>query len=286
MNTTKKASVAAAAGVDRGGTWTRLSCVSPSGQELRGTRFPTSELGQLAARLEKEFKKLNIGTDLPLVIATRGAFSKKWKRDFLFKAARGRFNLLNVISDAEAAHFAAFGGKTGLLLIAGTGAVAFYRDRAGRLIKTGGNNPESGDPGSGRWLGNQYLTKQGKAAGKRGGRAAGRGLGLSHARTAAYAAVLLAAAEQKGGWERELIERAQNKLATLIAKSLSKTPKVKKIKVALTGGLTENGFFRRGLIKKIRARSRARLVFTAPRVTAQTAAARMALAAYKKGKKL
>ena len=158
----KPSTEAAAAGVDRGGTWTRLSCVNSRGRELRRTSFPTSDLGRLAARLEKEFKKLELNAEIPLIIATRGAFSKKWKKDFLFKAARGRFNLFNVISDTEAAHFAAFGGGEGLLLIAGTGSVAFYGDNTGRLVKTGGCDPVGGDPGSGRWLGQQYLKKLNK----------------------------------------------------------------------------------------------------------------------------
>jgi len=256
----------AAAGVDRGGTWTRLSCVDSRGRELRRASFPTSDLGRLTARLEKEFKKLKLNAEIPLIIATRGAFSKKWKRDFLFKAARRRFNLVNVISDAEAAHFAAFGGKEGLLLIAGTGSVAFYRDNTGRLVKTGGYNPVGGDPGSGRWLGRQYLKKLNKPL-----------TGLSRGQTAAYAAVLLASAEKKEGWQRKLVERAQNSLAALIAKSLKKTPRAKKIKVALAGGLTKNKFFREGLIKRTREISTAALVFTEARVTAQTAAARMAL---------
>jgi len=277
----KQSAEAAAAGVDRGGTWTRLSCVDSRGRELRGARFPTAELGRLAARLEKEFKKLKLETDLPLIIATRGAFSKRWKRDFLFKAARGRLNLLDVISDAEAAHFAAFGGKEGLLLIAGTGSVTFYKSSAGKLIRTGGYNPTDGDPGSGRWLGRKYLKKLNKPV---TGLSRGQRQSLSHGQTAAYAKVLLVSAEKKEGWQRKLVERAQNSLAALIAKSLKKTPRTKKIKVALAGGLMKNKFFKGGLIKRLREISAAKLVFTAPRVTAQTAAARMALAAYKKGK--
>ncbi|OGR49061.1 MAG: hypothetical protein A2X33_00230 [Elusimicrobia bacterium GWA2_51_34] len=302
MKTVKKQSAeAAAAGVDRGGTWTRLSCVDSRGRELRGARFPTTELGRLALRLEKEFKKLELETNLPLIIATRGAFSRKWKRDFLFKTARGRFNLVDVISDAEAAHFAAFGGKEGLLLIAGTGSVTFYKSSAGELIRTGGYNPADGDPGSGRWLGRKYLKKLNKPVtglgrGQRQRPATGQCLSrgqrhrpatgqcLSHGQTAAYAKVLLVSAEKKEGWQRKLVEQAQNSLAALIAKSLKKTPRTNKIKVALAGGLTKNKFFRKGLIKRLREISAAKLVFTAPRVTAQTAAARMALAAYKKGK--
>ncbi|HAH31776.1 MAG TPA: hypothetical protein DCL44_05630 [Elusimicrobia bacterium] len=259
---------AAAAGVDRGGTWTRLSCVNSRGTELRGTRFPTSKLDLLIARLEKEFKKLKLEAGLPLVIATRGAFSKKWKRDFLFKAARGRLNLLDVISDAEAAHFAAFGGKAGLLLIAGTGAVAFYRDSTDRMVKTGGHNPAGGDPGSGRWIGRQYLKKLKKTL-----------AGLSHGQTAAYAAALIAAAGEKAGWQRELAAHAQNNLAILIAKSLKNFPRTKKIKVALTGGLIKNKFFREGLIKMARERVPSKLIFTALKTTAQTAAAHLALIA-------
>ena len=201
-----------------------------------------------------------------MVIATRGAFSRGWKKPFLLKILSGKLNLLDVISDAEAAHRAAFGGKPGMLLIAGTGAVVF-RGKPGAFVKTGGHNPPSGDPGSGRWLGRQYL----KLLGRLG--EAGR---MGHGRSAAYAARLLARA--CGGHKAcgIIAAAAMHELAALVRTAAAGGGGP--VKIALAGGLMGNIFFREGFKKAARrALPGRKLVFTAPAIPAETATARFAL---------
>jgi N-acetylglucosamine kinase-like BadF-type ATPase len=60
-----------------------------------------------------------------------------------------------VASDAVTAHLGAFGGKPGVLLVAGTGAVAVAASRAGVLDRAGGLGPDLGDEGSGGWIGRE-----------------------------------------------------------------------------------------------------------------------------------
>jgi glucosamine kinase len=60
-----------------------------------------------------------------------------------------------VASDAVTAHLGAFGGEPGVLLIAGTGAVAIAASRAGALDRAGGLGPDIGDEGSGGWIGRE-----------------------------------------------------------------------------------------------------------------------------------
>ena len=256
----------AAIGVDRGGTWTRVAAFGARLQPVRSARFRTTPLRSLPKKLVPLVSGWPGGAAAPLAIATRGAFSRAWKKPFLFKALSTKLNLVEVISDAEAAHFAAFRGKAGLLLIAGTGSVVFS-GKPGAFKKTGGFNPPSGDPGSGRWLGRQYLKMRGRLheAGKMG-----------HGRSAAYAKKLLLLALGGHGPSSELAGRAQEELADLLKTAAGR--KDTTVKVALAGGLISNFHFRKGFVKAARLAFRGRrLVFVEAAIPAEEAAARIAL---------
>jgi len=255
-----------AIGVDRGGTWTRVTAFDARLRPARTARLRTSSLRSLPGALKKILSRWPGGPQAALVIATRGAIGRKWKRPFLFKALKQELNLVDVISDAEAAHFAAFRGKAGLLLIAGTGSVVFS-GKPGAFKKIGGFNPPSGDPGSGRWLGRQYLKMRGRLheAGKMG-----------HGRSAAYAKKLLLLALGGHGPSSELAGRAQEELAALLKTAAGK--KDTTVKVALAGGLISNFHFRKGFVKAARLAFRGRrLVFVEAAIPAEEAAARIAL---------
>ncbi|MFI9505324.1 N-acetylglucosamine kinase [Nocardia sp. NPDC052566] len=58
-----------------------------------------------------------------------------------------------VTSDAVTAHAGALGGSPGIVLAAGTGAVATAVDAAGRFTRVDGWGPLLGDEGSGGWIG-------------------------------------------------------------------------------------------------------------------------------------
>lgn len=62
-----------------------------------------------------------------------------------------------VITDAEAAMEDAFAEGPGILLIAGTGSIAWGRSPAGTMQRCGGWGPVIGDEGSGAWLGRKAL---------------------------------------------------------------------------------------------------------------------------------
>lgn len=255
----------AALGVDRGGTWTRVAAVDRRGRLLRGARFRSAALRGLPKKLTALLARWPGAAAAPLAIATRGAIGKPWKKPFLARALAGRLNLKTVISDAEAAHLAAFGGRSGLLLIAGTGSVAFS-GRPGAFRQTGGQNPGSGDPGSGRWLGRQYLKLKGRL------REAGR---LGHGGQAARARRLLALAGRDPRAAR-LVAAAQRDLADLLRRAAAggRGP----LKAALAGGLLGDKNFRRGFQQASRsalAPRRLRLLRAA--IPAEQAAARLAL---------
>ncbi len=63
-----------------------------------------------------------------------------------------------VRTDAELAYDGAFGSQTGgILIIAGTGSIAWTRLADGRFLRAGGWGPLLGDDGSGAWLGREAL---------------------------------------------------------------------------------------------------------------------------------
>lgn len=221
-------------GVDRGGTWTRVAAFDTRFKRIKETRFRSADLRALPQALLRVLARWPGAAQAPLVIATRGAMSRRWKKPFLIDALAGKLNLIDVISDAEAAHRAAFGGGPGLLLLAGTGAVVLS-GRPGAFKLTGGKNPPSGDPGSGRWLGRQYLKSRGRLgeAGK-----------MTHGRCAAYARKLLARAEAGDAACALVTAAARHELVSLLAEA---APRSGAVKAALAGGLMDCDYFRNGL---------------------------------------
>lgn len=65
---------------------------------------------------------------------------------------------VSVQADATIALDDAFGDAAGVLLIAGTGSVAFARAPDGRIERCGGWGPNVGDEGSAAWLGRRALS--------------------------------------------------------------------------------------------------------------------------------
>jgi N-acetylglucosamine kinase-like BadF-type ATPase len=62
-----------------------------------------------------------------------------------------------VVNDALVALVAGAGAEPGLVLIAGTGSIAYGRNRAGRAARAGGWGYVLGDEGSGYWIGRRAL---------------------------------------------------------------------------------------------------------------------------------
>ncbi len=60
---------------------------------------------------------------------------------------------IDVVGDMEIALEAAFHAGPGVIVIAGTGSIAYGRDRQGRTLRAGGWGFEIGDEGSAHWIG-------------------------------------------------------------------------------------------------------------------------------------
>lgn len=114
--------------------------------------------------------KLNLSTEdiASIFIGTTGAGrvndANKLKEDFsAFALSKGySFNQFNVDSDARIALEGAFSGKSGSLLIAGTGSVIFGKDSKGTIHRVGGFGRLIGDEGSGNTIGRRGLNMASK----------------------------------------------------------------------------------------------------------------------------
>ena len=121
-------------------------------------------------------KQLNIKySDIESVtLGTTGAGRRSdaelLENDFLAfcKAKNITINNFNVVSDAIIALEGAFSGKTGSILIAGTGSIMFGKDEEGTIHRVGGFGRFIGDEGSGYSLGRKGLNAVAKFLDGRG----------------------------------------------------------------------------------------------------------------------
>jgi N-acetylglucosamine kinase-like BadF-type ATPase len=65
---------------------------------------------------------------------------------------------IEVVGDSEIALEAAFGGGPGVIVIAGTGSIAYGRDAAGNTARAGGWGFAVSDEGSGHWIGRRAIS--------------------------------------------------------------------------------------------------------------------------------
>lgn len=94
------------------------------------------------------------------ILAAAGAGDEKI-RDQAEYACKGRMpeQHVRVITDAEAALAAAFGSESGIVVISGTGSIAWGQDKTGRVMRSGGYGYILGDEGSGFWIGREALRR-------------------------------------------------------------------------------------------------------------------------------
>lgn len=168
-----------------------------------------------------------------------------------------------VESDARIALEGAFNGGTGIILIAGTGSIAFGKDGRGSVHRVGGWGRVLGDEGSGFFLGRLGLTSITRQMDGRGlttqlTKMVAKKFGLSDQTEiinavyknnfdiASIAPLVIKAAKQKDEVCRAIIENAVIELAWHIQVaaekiSRSSTKKIReKVRVAFIGGLIAN----------------------------------------------
>jgi N-acetylglucosamine kinase-like BadF-type ATPase len=143
--------ISRALSVDLGATWMRLYL--RDGGRRRFFRRRAVPWRQAAAAL----RRLKLGPLDEIVVAPTRVFLRR-DRLALARSLRGLARKVEVISDYELAHRVAFAGGPGVVVIGGTGSVAFGKNAKGKKARAGGLGPYLGDEGSGFWIGKRGLT--------------------------------------------------------------------------------------------------------------------------------
>jgi glucosamine kinase len=156
-------------GVDGGGSSTRVYVADERAQVLYkakgdgsavkpGAEADSAEL--IGALVKDAVIEAEMGHLLPRALVVGVAGVGREAQKIALQQELERLELADavvVISDAEAAMEDAFAEGPGILLIAGTGSIAWGRSPAGTMQRCGGWGPTFGDEGSGAWLGRKAL---------------------------------------------------------------------------------------------------------------------------------
>jgi len=157
-------------GVDGGGTKTRVVVADERGKSLADVEGPASAVrpGQaersadvIAETVKRALEEAEMSSVMPRVLCVGVAgVGREPERQALWQALAGRELAEEVLvhADATIALDDAFGDGAGVMLIAGTGSVAFGRSPAGVIARCGGWGPNIGDEGSGAWIGRRALS--------------------------------------------------------------------------------------------------------------------------------
>ncbi len=245
-----------AVGIDLGGTWIRLRAIDRHGKIVRSYKDHAPTPQDLSPRLRSLWQQWKI-RPYHLHVATRGVWTPHERRR-LIRSLKGLAKQVTVISDVEAAWLSAFErDESGILVIAGTGSIAFGRHR-GKVARTGGLGPYLGDEGSGFWIGREWLKRQAETS---------QGLiktleFLHHLSSspvrdiAALTTHVLAQAARGNRTARAIVSDAQQHLALTVLQTAKSLSYRRSISVSWTGSLLDNAAFRRGFSRILRRLSR------------------------------
>jgi len=171
--------VSIAVGVDGGGTSARAVIVDSEGRELARADAPGAVVAQqapeaAAAGVEAAIREAARRARVPLPADVLWAGLAGAGREPARAAVRRELERRGVAArvlvgtDVEAAFEAAFAGGSGILLVAGTGSIAWARDAGGGTSRAGGWGQLLGDEGSGYAIGLAALRAAVRAADGRG----------------------------------------------------------------------------------------------------------------------
>jgi glucosamine kinase len=156
-------------GVDGGGSKTHVIVADEEGIELASAEGGGSAVSPgraarsadaIAAAVETALsgEDRDAVTIAALVVGVAGA-GREEERRALGRELSGRAiaDDVQVLADAAIAVSDAFGDGPGILLISGTGSIAYGRGPTGDVARCGGWGPNIGDEGSGTWIGRRAL---------------------------------------------------------------------------------------------------------------------------------
>ena len=157
-------------GVDGGGTKTRAMVADERGTPISTVEAPGSAVrpGEaersaeiIAAAVRDALASAAMTHVVPKVVCVGVAgVGRDNERQALWQALASRELAEEIVvhADATVAIDDAFGDGPGVLLIAGTGSIAYGRGPTGAVARCGGWGPNIGDEGGGAWIGRRALS--------------------------------------------------------------------------------------------------------------------------------
>lgn len=155
-------------GVDGGGTHTRAIAVDTSGKVL-GTGISSgsnpNNIGfQKAANsiLDAiEGTRVHLSEHTSICMGIAGLATEDQREELRYQLTNALPHLekakLHLTHDLDIAHHAAFKGKPGIILVAGTGSACFARNKDGKTFRASGRDFHYEDPGSGYAIGKRAI---------------------------------------------------------------------------------------------------------------------------------
>lgn len=157
-------------GVDGGGSKTRVLVADARGETLGSCEGAASAVRPgatehsadvIASCVSEALAAVGLAHVRPAALCVGVAgVGRPTEREELWRALTTREVAAEVVvlPDAQVALDDAFGDGPGILLVAGTGSVAFGRGPTGTEARVGGWGPVCGDEGSGAWIGRRALS--------------------------------------------------------------------------------------------------------------------------------
>lgn len=157
------------AGIDGGGTKTKVVCVTADGRPLDTRRFGPFNLNSIG---QERFTELlteicaylnSLGSCQALCIGSAGISNPAMAQLVGETMTRHGIRNWKLVGDQEIALWGALDGQPGIALIAGTGSICFGRAADGTTARSGGWGHLIGDEGSGYALGRDALAAVARA---------------------------------------------------------------------------------------------------------------------------
>ncbi|MGM0409419.1 MAG: N-acetylglucosamine kinase [Bacillota bacterium] len=218
---------------------------------------------EINTALEKAKKKANLNKVDLLGIGTAGAGRKEDKKRL--RTILDKLLITDKYYLSDDGHIALLGataGKKGVIVIAGTGSIAYALKDSGEKLRSGGWGPIIGDEGSGFWIGLKAIKKAIRASEKRDKSTLLIPLvkkefsmknlenlipfvydnKLPKKEIASLAPAVFSLAEKGDELAIEIVEKAADELV-LLALSLQGKLDYNESKIAVSGGLFKNNYF-------------------------------------------
>ena len=249
----------AVVGVDLGGTWVRLEGLDAKSHSVWSLKKPAPTVAGLPTFLKRQLKSRYDSLPL-LAVGSRGVWSPAERRA-LRRKLKSLAEQVIVMSDVEGAWHAAF-KKEGILVISGTGSIAYARDTDGCTGRAGGLGPQIGDEGSGYWIGKEWL-RRAVAPAKAGAQSRWipASAGMTTREIAALSRTVFQRALRGDRLAKMIVMEAQEHLADLVINLSERLHWKQRIPVSWSGTILDNAKFRKGFIAAVRRKTGRRCEF-------------------------